>query len=110
MYDKYAGGPTIGMRNVADVEIALWIYGQTGDTQFLHMAEESYDRFNEKYYDDRESPLDCKSKDVTVKGMLGHRKVNKNHGVTYNEICKLAAIMYQYTGKEIYKKAKSECI
>ena len=105
VYDKYAGGPTIGMRNVADVEIALWIYGQTGDERFLHMAEESYQRFNEKYYDDRAEKADCKSKDVTLKGMLSHRKVNKTHGVTYNEICKIAAIMYQYTGKEIYKEA-----
>ena len=105
VYDKYTGGATIGMRNVADIEIALWIYGETGEARFLHMAEESYERFNEKYYDDKDAPLDCKSKDVTVKGMLGRRKVDKNHGVTYNEICKLAAIMYQYTGKEIYKKA-----
>ena len=105
VYDKYAGGATIGMRNVADIEIALWIYGKTGDERFLHMAEESYQRFNNIYYDDKDAHRDCKSKDVTLKGMLGHRKVNKNHGVTYNEICKLAAIMYQYTGNEIYKKA-----
>ena len=105
VYDKYEGGPTIGMRNVTDIEIALWIYGETGDIRFLHMAEASYKRFNEKYYDDRDAKIDCKSKDVTVKGMLSSRKVNKNHGVTYNEVCKIAAIMYKYTGKEIYKKA-----
>ena len=105
IFEKYPGSPSIGMRNIADVEIALWIYGETGDARFLHMAEESYKRFNEKYYDDRDANVNCKSRDVTVKGMLSLRKVNKNHGVTYNEVCKIAAIMYKYTGKEIYKKA-----
>jgi len=105
VFDKYEGGPTIGMRNITDIEIALWIYGETGDARFLHMAEDSYRCFNEKYYDDKDAKIDCKSKDVTVKGMLCNRKVCKNHGVTYNEVCKLAAIMYKYTGKEIYKKA-----
>ncbi len=105
VYDKYEGGPTIGMRNVTDLEIALWLYGETGDTRFLDMAEESYQCFNSKYYDDKDAKKDCKSKDVTVRGMLGNRKVCNSHGVTYNEVCKIAAIMYQYTGKEIYKKA-----
>jgi len=105
VFDKYECGPTIGMRNVTDIEIALWLYGETGDTRFLEMAEKSYERFNEKYYDDKTAKKDCKSKDVTLKGMLSKRKVCNNHGVTYNEVCKIAAIMYKYTGNEIYKKA-----
>lgn len=105
VYDKYEGTPTLGMRNITDVEIALWIYGETGDARFLDMAEQSYERFNEKYYNDKDAKIDSKSRDVTVKGMLSNRKVNKNHGVTYNEVCKIAAIMYKHTGKEIYKKA-----
>lgn len=105
IFDKCKCGPMLGMRNITDVEIALWIYGETGDERFLNMAEESYERFNEMYYDDKNAKEDRKSKDVTVKGMLGNRKVCRNHGVTYNEVCKLAAIMYQYTGKEIYKNA-----
>ena len=95
----------IAVRNVVDVEILLWIYGQTNDKRFLDMAEESYAKFNELFYDDTGAELTSRMKDITLKGMLSNRKVNKNHGVTYNEVCKTAAILYKYTGKEIYKKA-----
>jgi len=95
----------IAVRNVVDVEILLWIYGETNDKRFLEMAEASYARFNEIFYDDSEAGLTERMRDVTLKGMLSNRKVNKNHGVTYNEVCKTAAILYKYTGKEIYKKA-----
>ena len=44
-------------------------------------------------------------RDLTLQGMLSDRKVCRNHGVTYNEICKLPAILYLYTKKEIYKRA-----
>ena len=95
----------IGVRNVADIEVALWIYGQTKDERFLQMAEESYEEWNRIYEDDSEAGPGEEMYDLTVKGMLGNRKVERNHGVTYCEICKLAAILHLYTGKEIYKKA-----
>lgn len=95
----------IGVRNVADIEIALWIYGQTKDERFLQMAEESYEEWNRIYEDDSEAGPGEEMYDLTLKGMLGKRKVDRNHGVTYCEICKLAAILHLYTGKEVYKKA-----
>ena len=95
----------ISVRNVVDVEILLWIYGESNDKRFLEMAEASYAKFNEIFYDDSNAGLTERMRDVTLKGMLSNRKVNKNHGVTYNEVCKTAAILYKYTGKEIYKKA-----
>lgn len=71
----------------------------------MQMSEESYEEFNKIYSDDSEANYNTQTRDVTVVGMLANRKVQRNHGVTYCEICKLAAILHMYTGKEIYKKA-----
>lgn len=95
----------IAVRNSAEIEIALWIYGQTGDERFLTMAEESYEEFNRLFSDDSVATPNDEMLDITLDGMLGNRKVCRNHGVTYCEICKLAAILHMYTGKEVYKKA-----
>lgn len=95
----------ISVRNCADIETALWLYGQTGDERFLKMSENSYAVFNEIFSDDSCADENSEMLDVTVKGMLKNRKVQRNHGVTYCEVCKLAAILYYYTGKELYKTA-----
>ncbi len=95
----------IGVRNSAEIETILWIYGQTGDKRFLEMAEESYEIFNRIFSDDTGANANAQMRDTSVPGMLAGRKVQRNHGVTYCETCKLAAIMHMYTGKEIYKKA-----
>lgn len=95
----------IAVRNVADIETALWIYGETGDKRFLKMSEDSYNEFNRIFSDDRGADENSKMFDLTLKGMLANKKAKNNHGVTYCELCKLGAILYKYTGKEIYKKA-----
>ena len=96
----------VSVRQSAEIESVLWIYGQTGDKRFLDMAEESYQVFNSIFSDDRDLPqAHWKMFDVTLPGMLGNQKARNNHGVTYCEICKLAAILHLYTGKEIYKQA-----
>ncbi len=95
----------ITVRNVADIETALWIYGQTGDERFLTMSEESYEEFNRIYQDDTGAEDSALMHDVTLPGMLANKKVKNNHGVTYCEVCKLAAILHLYTGKDVYKKA-----
>ena len=100
-----SGARIIAVRDIAEIEIALWIYGETADERFLQMSEEAYAVFNDIYSDDTSAPPEAKMRDLTVKGMLCNRKVNRNHGVTYHEICKLAAILHLYTGKEVYKKA-----
>lgn len=95
----------ISVRNVAEIETALWIYEKTGDERFLTMSEESYQVFNELFSDDSSADVNSQMHDITLPGMLGNRKVQRNHGVTYCEICKLAALLYKYTGKEEYKTA-----
>ena len=95
----------ISVRNVADIETALWLYGQTKDARFLQMSKESYAEFNRLFSDDSNADVNSEMRDITVVGMLANRKVQRNHGVTYCEICKLSAIMYYYTGEEKYKEA-----
>lgn len=95
----------ISVRNAADIETVLWVYGRTNDERFLKMAEESYAEYNRLFTDDSEADVNSEMHDVTLVGMLKNRKVQRNHGVTYCELCKLAAILYKYTGNETYKEA-----
>lgn len=105
VFDKNDDVRIMTVRDIADIEIALWIYEKTGDRRFLVMSEESYERFNKIYSNDRGCALHAKMRPLTVKGMLEENNARNNHGVTYCEICKLAAILYKHTGKENYKRA-----
>ena len=100
-----SGTRIIAVRDIAAIECALWLYGETKDKRFLEMSEEAYAVFNTVYSDDSNASKESEMKDLTLQGMLSNRKVCRNHGVTYSEICKLAAILHLYTAKEIYKKA-----
>ena len=66
------------------------------------MSKDSYEVFNKIFSDDSTADPNCEMFDVSLKGMLSNRKVQRNHGVTYCEVCKLAAILHYYTGEEIY--------
>ena len=100
-----SGARIIAVRDISAIECALWLYGKTKDERFLEMSEEAYAVFNQIYADDSDAPEGAEMRDLTLQGMLSDRKVCRNHGVTYNEICKLPAILYLYTKKEIYKHA-----
>jgi len=95
----------ISVRQAAEIESVLWLYGQTGKEEYLQMSEDSYEVFNSIYCDDSQADANSEMRDVSLPGMLANRKVQRNHGVTYCEICKLAAVLHKYTGKEIYKTA-----
>lgn len=105
IYKEYTSSRLVAVRNVADIEGALWLFGITGDMDFLTMAEESYEAFNEHFSSDKGWPSNAWTREVIVKGMLKPYKVQHTHGVTYSEICKLSAILYMYTNKEVYKNA-----
>ena len=105
VHTTYKDVRILTVRNIAEIETTLWLYGQTGDKRFLTMSEESYEEFNRIFSDDTNAPPNSHMRDVTLPGMLQNRKVNRNHGVTYCEVCKLAAILHLYTGKEVYKEA-----
>ena len=105
VYGKNHDVRIMTVRDIADIEIALWIYEKTGDKRFLKMSEDSYRKFNKNYQNDRGTAPHAKMNAVTIKGMLADNNANNNHGVTYCELCKLAAILYKHTGKEIYRQA-----
>ncbi len=81
-------------RDVTGVEILLTLYQESGQTDQLEMAEALYARFNEQWPDH----------DPALPTLLSEKKLTE-HGVTFNEEAKLAAMLYCATGKEDYLKA-----
>lgn len=81
-------------RDVTAVEILVYLYKQTGDESLLKQAEELYITFNQRWPEH-----DCSIKTLTSD------KKSTQHGVTFNEITKLTAILYAATGKAEYLEA-----
>lgn len=86
--------PHSDLREVCNVEEILWTYERTGDEKLLEHAVKAYKGFQESYG----------SNDTSLESMASDR-VSTEHGVTFNEIAKLGAIMYIYTGQEEYLSA-----
>lgn len=80
-------------RDVCNIEIMLWLYEQTGDIELLDASKEAYEQFDRLYEDT----------DMSLKS-LASDKIATEHGVTFNEISKLGAILYMYTGNDKYLK------
>ncbi len=81
-------------RDVTNVETILWTYAQTGDRRLLAHAVEAFAEYN------RLSPGD----DTALVNLLSEKR-GTEHGVTFNEIGKLGAILYNYTGEQRYLEA-----
>ena len=81
-------------RDVTGVESLVYLYRQTGDAAFLEQAEDLYRRFNAKF----------PGHDCSLQTLKSDKKISE-HGVTFNEIAKLAAILYSVTGKAEYRQA-----
>jgi DUF1680 family protein len=81
-------------REVCNVEALLWTYEQTGDKRLLDHALQAYNEYN------RLSPDD----DTALKNLMSSKRATE-HGVTFNEIGKLGAVLYRYTGNETYLQA-----
>lgn len=80
-------------RDVVNVETMLRLYGHFGDERLLDKAKNAYRLFensDEEYSNARS---------------MTEEKVPYQHGVTYNEQAKLAAILYVYTGDDYYLNA-----
>ena len=86
---KHCGG-----RDICNIEIMLWVYSKTGNKRLLDQAERAYAKYNKL----------CANDDTSMANMLSGKKATE-HGVTYNEIGKLGAILYMYTGKKKYLAA-----
>lgn len=81
-------------REVCNVEGLCWAYAHTGDPDLLDQAVQAYAGYNTL----------SAGKDTTLEVLLSD-KVGGEHGVTYNEIGKLGAILYCYTGERRYLDA-----
>lgn len=81
--------PIICDRDVTGVEILLALYGETGEQDLLETAKDLYARFNAL----------LPEHDCSLATMLSERPVSE-HGVTFNEIAKLGAILYEATGEK----------
>ncbi|MBP5274464.1 MAG: glycoside hydrolase family 127 protein [Abditibacteriota bacterium] len=79
-------------RAICCLEIMLWLYEKTGDRRLLNKAEKAYDMFQTRGYD---SSIAKMQSDIP----------SHEHGVSHNEMCKMAAVMYEYTGERAYLDA-----
>ncbi len=81
-------------RDVTGVEILLDLYQETGQADLLELASSLYTRFNQQWPDH----------DCSIQTLLSEKKQTE-HGVTYNEEAKLAAMLYCATGETEYLRA-----
>ena len=81
-------------RDVTGVEILLNLYQESGQADLLEMAETLYARFNQQWPEH----------DCAINTLLSDKKQTE-HGVTFNEEAKLAAMLYCATGKADYLRA-----
>jgi uncharacterized protein len=88
--------PMGSRRDVSGVEILLALYAETRAPDLLEMATDLYAQFNREATDH--------SFDFSLTGMRSDRPVT-THGVTFNEIAKLGALVYAATGERDYLDA-----
>ncbi len=81
-------------RDVTGVEILLALYQESGEPDLLEMAETLYAQFNAQWPEH----------DCAVHTLVSDKALTE-HGVTFNEEAKLAAMLYCATGKAEYLQA-----
>ena len=81
--------PMVSSRDVSGVEILLALYADVGESDLLEMAQDLYERFNGQVSD--------RDIDYSLAGMRSDRPVAA-HGVTFNEIAKLGAMVFAASG------------
>ena len=93
-------------RDVCNLEIMLWVYDKTGDRRMLKQAVKAYTDYCriEIDIDVSSARILDRGADTTLEGMLSNKR-GRTHGSTYNEICKLPALLYMYTGRRRYLQA-----
>ena len=81
-------------RDVTGVEILLNLYQENGEPDLLELAQSLYDRFNQQW----------PGHDSAIPTLLSDKRLTE-HGVTFNEEAKLAAMLYSATGNAEYLQA-----
>jgi DUF1680 family protein len=77
-------------RDVCNIEPILWAYERTGNPKLLRIADRAYQNYNRLYA----------ASDTSQESLLSQERAHE-HGVTYNEIAKLGALLYMHTGDEV---------
>ncbi len=80
-------------RDVVNVETMLKLYEYFDDEKLLNKAKTAFENYNKR----------CGSKE-TIANFVSDTYIH-DHGVSFNEIAKISAIMYTYTGDKKYLDA-----
>jgi hypothetical protein len=89
--------PYTGGREICAIEAILWAYGHREDKALLDAANELYQKFESSFDVNGVSPkMYCDGKPSTA------------HGVSYNEMAKLGALLYMHTGDASYLNVSIE--
>lgn len=81
----------VGGREACAIEAILWAYERNGNNALLQLAVELYRKFEASLEVNGVSPAE-----------FSDGKPSAAHGVTYNEMAKLGALLYMETGDERY--------
>ena len=84
-------------REACAIEAMLWSYERDGDPALLQMARDVYRRYETSDAEFNISPA-----------MFTDGRPCKAHGVSYNELAKLGAMLYAHTGDPDYLKVSTE--
>jgi hypothetical protein len=90
--------PYSGYREAGSIEAVLWAYERTKDAALLRLAEELYRKF------ETSAEVNGGASPATY----SDGKPSIVHGVTYNELGKLGALMYMHTGDKTYLNVSIE--
>lgn len=83
-------------RDVVNVESMLRLYEYFGDERLKQKAQTAFENYNNR-----------PESSETLEKLTGNTYIH-DHGVTFNEIAKIPAIMYIYTGKKEYLYAAEQ--
>lgn len=83
--------PHRGYREACAIEAMMWAYGRDRDPGLLRLSEDVYREF--------EASIDING---VSPAMFSDGRPSRAHGVTYNEMAKLGAILYLHTGIDKY--------
>jgi DUF1680 family protein len=98
-------------RDLLNIEIILWLYGETENEDLLKLAEESFEQISgiddggEYDQEGNKDDTNTQNKESRLYRQLISSKKPHGHGVTWCENMKIPAILYTYTGKKKYLDA-----
>jgi hypothetical protein len=78
---------------LANVEQLCWLYAITANKKFMYMAEKAYKLFKSDITNRNRGNSDIQ---------FASDRIPNHHGVVYQELAKVPALLYKHTGKQEY--------